>query len=112
MLQNVRVLAIDQLADDKKSDPTLAKAITVETNIAGAQKVSLASLVGTLSLTLRKAGDSAAMQTRRITIGDLIRPDEAVQPFMAAAPNTPSADLTVRVRRATEQKEYIVPREK
>jgi pilus assembly protein CpaB len=113
VLQNVRVLAIDQLVDNQVKDPSLAKTVTIETNIAGAQKVSLASLVGTLSLTLRSAGDTAPLQTRRVTLADLTRPEETSnQPtFMMSAPGA-SLDTTVRVRRAAEQKEYNVPREK
>jgi pilus assembly protein CpaB len=114
VLQNVRVLAIDQVADDHKTEPSIVKAVTIETNMTGAQKVSLASLVGTLSLTLRHAGDIASLQTRRITLGDLTRPEEtpAATPFMTSAPKSTNQDMTVRVMRATEQKEYIVPREK
>jgi pilus assembly protein CpaB len=115
VLQNVRVLAIDQVADDQKTDPAVVKAVTIETNTSGAQKVSLASLIGTLSLTLRHAGDAASLQTRRITIGDLTRPEDtpASQPFMTSAPKGPvNQDITVRVMRASEQKDYIVPREK
>lgn len=115
VLQSVRVLAIDQVADDQKTDPAIVKAVTIETNTTGAQKVSLASLVGTLSLTLRHGGDAAALQTRRITIGDLTRPEDipVSQPFMTSAPKGPiNQDITVRVMRASEQKDYIVPREK
>jgi pilus assembly protein CpaB len=114
VLQNVRVLAIDQVADDQKTEPSIVKAVTIETNMTGAQKVSLASLVGTLSLTLRHAGDVASLQTKRITLGDLSRPEEppAVVPFMTSAPVPTNQDMTVRVMRATEQKDYIVPREK
>ncbi len=58
VLQNAKVLAIDQLADDRAEKPSIAKAVTLEVDIAGAQKLSLASQIGTLSLALRKAGDS------------------------------------------------------
>ncbi|HKC32455.1 MAG TPA: Flp pilus assembly protein CpaB, partial [Xanthobacteraceae bacterium] len=57
VLKNTRVLAVDQLADERSDKPSVAKAVTLEVDLAGAQKLSLASQVGTLSLALRKAGD-------------------------------------------------------
>ena len=112
VLQNVRVLAIDQLADEKETKPTIAKGVTVETNMQGAQKLSLASLVGTLSLTLRRAGETAALATKRVTISDITRGDtpvDASKAFAASAPQ--SGDLTVHVTSGTDKKEYTVPRE-
>src|SRR5215471_16021356 len=61
VLQNVRVLAVDQVADERTDKPSVAKAVTLE----------LAATVGTLSLALRKAGEAAAAATRRITLSDL-----------------------------------------
>ncbi len=116
VLQNVRVLAIDQVADDQTKEPNVVKAVTIETNMGGAQKISLASLVGTLSLTLRKAGDTASLQTRRVTLTDLTRAEgSAPEPFIMSTPQQPPAagqDITVRVRGKGDPKEYVVPREK
>lgn len=117
VLQNVRILAIDQLADDKSDKPSLVKAVTIETDVAGAQKISLASLVGTMSLTLRRAGDISAAQTRRITLTDLTRSDESINKltsFMMSAQKEPppSQDTTVRVMLGGDKKEYVVPRAK
>ena len=58
VLQNARVLAIDQVADDRTDKPSVAKAVTVEVDIIGAQRLSLASQVGNPSLALRKAGEN------------------------------------------------------
>ena len=57
LLQNVKVLAVDQLADESADKPALVKAVTVEVGTADAQKLTLAGTVGTLALTLRSAGD-------------------------------------------------------
>ena len=62
VLQNVRVLAVDQVADERTDKPSLAKAITLEVEVTAAQKLALAATVGTLSLVLRKAGEAAADQ--------------------------------------------------
>jgi len=72
VLKNTRVLAVDQLADERSDKPSVAKAVTLEVDIAGAQKLSLASQVGTLSLALRKAGDQDSTASRPITLADLL----------------------------------------
>jgi pilus assembly protein CpaB len=71
VLQNTRVLAIDQIADERNDKPAVVKAVTLEVDTAGAQKLSLAASVGTLSLMLRRAGESAFEATRVITLSDL-----------------------------------------
>jgi pilus assembly protein CpaB len=71
ILQNVRVLAVDQFVDDKQELPKLARAVTVEVNTEQAQKLILASEVGRLSLILRQAGNSKPEQNRRVTAADL-----------------------------------------
>jgi pilus assembly protein CpaB len=72
VLKNVKVLAIDQLADERADKPSVAKAVTLEVDIAGAQKLALASQIGTLALALRKAGDVDPTPSRPITIADLM----------------------------------------
>ena len=62
VLQNVRVLAVDQVADERADKPSLAKAVTLEVEAIGAQKLALAATVGTLSLALRKAGEASVRQ--------------------------------------------------
>jgi pilus assembly protein CpaB len=77
VLQNTRVLAIDQIADDRNDKPAVVKAVTLEVDTAGAQKLSLAASVGTLSLMLRRAGESTVEATRVITLSDLAAGDVA-----------------------------------
>jgi len=71
VIQNARVLAIDQLADERADKPSVAKAVTLEVDVASGQKLALASTVGTLSLMLRKAGELAETMSRRVTLADL-----------------------------------------
>ena len=77
VLQNARVLAIDQVADDRTDKPSVAKAVTLEVDIIGAQRLSLASQVGSLSLALRKAGETDPMNTRLVTLADLLNTKQA-----------------------------------
>ena len=57
LLQNVRVIAIDQDAKGADGKPTLAKTATLEVDPVDAQKLALAQQVGQLSLVLRKPGE-------------------------------------------------------
>src|SRR5205085_8641957 len=101
VLQNTRVLAIDQLADERADKPAVVKAVTLEVDTVAAQKLTLASQVGTLSLALRKAGEAIAGDQRRISTEDLGR-DTAP----AAGPKRFS---TVTVVRGGKKEEYGVP---
>jgi pilus assembly protein CpaB len=71
LLQNVKVLAIDQLSNERQENPRVARAVTLELNMQQAQKVILAQGVGRLSLILRQAGRAIAESSRRVTIADL-----------------------------------------
>lgn len=72
LLQGVRVLAIDQLADEQHTDrPSVVKSVTFEVDTEEAQKLALGSQVGTLSLALRYAGAEQVERVRRITVTDL-----------------------------------------
>ena len=72
MLQNTRVLAVDQMADERADKPAVVKAVTLEVDETGGQKLALASMVGKLSLLLRKAGEIKDDQTRQISPLDLL----------------------------------------
>ena len=104
VLQNVKVLGIDQLADARAEKPTVAKAVTLEVDTISAQKLALASSAGNLSLMLRRAGDTAEVVSRRISITD-IGTRGAGQPTATAR----GSFTTVRVMRAEKNSEYSVP---
>jgi pilus assembly protein CpaB len=104
VLQNVRVLGIDQFADERMDKPSVVKAVTLEVDVVGAQKLSLAASVGTLSLMLRKAGEAESQYSRRITLGDLSGPSTPV-----AKERKNSSMATVAVRRGAAREEYSVP---
>lgn len=100
LLQDVRVLAIDQLAD-RKTQATPAKAVTVEVDTAEAQKLVLAASVGQLSLALRRAGWSQQMtDPQRIGIEDLLKTKAKAAPA--------SESPVVTVTRATDRTRYEV----
>jgi pilus assembly protein CpaB len=101
VLQNARVLAVDQTADERAAKATVAKSVTLEVSTVEAQKVWLASSVGNLSLLLRKAGETAQTKTRKITLNDLGGNETVSTDKVATA--------TVVVTRASATQEYTVP---
>jgi pilus assembly protein CpaB len=120
LLQQVKVLAVDQLASERQEQPTVAKAVTLEVTPEQAQKVLLATNIGKLSLILRQPGEKNVPLNRRITEGDLgagpVKPAAApvVAPRAAAPAPPPSPRLgttTVAVVRGTKREEYSVKRE-
>jgi pilus assembly protein CpaB len=101
VLQNAPVLAVDQISDERSAKAAVAKSITLEVSTIEAQKVWLASSVGNLSLLLRKAGETAEIKTRKITLKDL-GSNEPVN-------DEKGGTATVVVTRAAAKQEYTVP---
>jgi pilus assembly protein CpaB len=112
LLQNVRVLAVDQLADDRSEKPTLVKTVTIEVDTEQAQKLALATAVGQLSLALRSAGSTSPNRARRITTTDL-RSDLSLSRRVAklAGPSANGSSVNITVTRAVEREDYSVVRE-
>jgi pilus assembly protein CpaB len=71
LLQNVRVIAIDQQAKNADGSPKVAKTATLEVSPTDAQKLALAQEVGTLSLVLRKPGEQNNPVVETISMNDL-----------------------------------------
>jgi pilus assembly protein CpaB len=107
VIEDARVLAVDQMADDTTDKPAVVKAVTLEVDETDGQKLALASMVGTLSLLLRKAGDVAADDTRQVSVTDLGN---------SAAPHSSGGYVTIVVTRpsknSTSLDEYSVPVER
>jgi len=101
VVQNVRVLAVDQQADARTEKAAVVKAVTLEVSETDAQKLSLAAAVGTMSLLLRKAGETDETRPLRVTLTDLWK----------ASSQPSSRYVTVNVQRAMKQESYSVPAE-
>jgi pilus assembly protein CpaB len=108
MLQSIRVLGVDQEANDRKDKPTVAKAVTLEVSPDEAQMLTLGAQVGSLSLALRNHADETAVASRTITLADLTSgpAKPAAAPAVAKPhPHRPVADLgeiSVQVLRGIE----------
>lgn len=74
LIQYVKVLAIDQLVNERQDQPavaTVAKAVTLQVSPSQAQKILLAGNIGKLSLVLRQPGEARSAEAGRITDNDL-----------------------------------------
>lgn len=72
LLQNVKVLGIDQDLSEQSSAPSVVSTVTVEVSNEDAQKLHVAMDSGRLSLTLRRIGETDVSQERRITSKGLV----------------------------------------
>jgi pilus assembly protein CpaB len=107
IIQNVRVLAVDQLADQTTEKPVVVKAVTLEVDETGGQKLALAMQVGTLSLLLRKAGEVAEAATRQLTNADLAQGAARTEDARFA-----TIVVTRPTKEATTRDEFNVPVER
>lgn len=123
LLQHVRVLGIDQLADERSDKAAVVKAVTLEVGTEDAQKLVLASSVGTLSLILRPAGSNDTAAVGRVTTRHLgnqivvasVEPPPVVQEPAVEPPvirPAPSRDSVVGVTRAISRSLYTVSQER
>lgn len=91
IMQNVKVIAVDQFAGQDSNRARVARTATVEVALEDAQKLALAQQLGRISLSLRKIDESATpVKTKPIDIGDIV-PEAAAPP-----PAAPVKQLCVR----------------
>lgn len=125
LLQNIRVIAIDQDASDAKSDPRVGKTATLEVNQTDSQKLALAQQVGSLSLALKRPADGPRTMVETVGTEDL-RDNAYAGGFTGPSATGPAVyrrqqrlrittasrapSMTVEVVRGTESKSYEVGR--
>ncbi|TWJ07070.1 Flp pilus assembly protein CpaB [Altererythrobacter ishigakiensis] len=119
VLENVYVLAINQTANENATEPQVGQTATVQTDIVGAQKLTLARQVGSLSLVLRNVENQDVGGTRVVTRNDLgaaglyiperERGQQAATSGGTAAPRRPTGP-TMAIVRGTESQTYEVKR--
>lgn len=83
MMQNVRVVAVDQDPSESKTEPRLGKTVTLLVDQEGAQKLALAGTVGSLSLALRNAENQDAFMAQTVGTRDLGQADISASYYSA-----------------------------
>lgn len=82
ILQNIRIIGVDQKADELNDQANVAKTVTVEVTPEDGQKLALAQRAGTLSLSLRTLDAVVDKPLESIRLSDIIRDNKpiAVEP--------------------------------
>jgi pilus assembly protein CpaB len=78
LLRNARVLGVDQTVQDLDSKPKIGTTVTLEVELAQAEKLAMAPLLGTLSLALRSHALPDVPETETDTA---LMQDSEVSPF-------------------------------
>jgi len=71
LFENVRVLAVNQDANEAKDKPEVVQSVTIEISPVQSQKLALAQAVGTVSLVLRNPATEAAGPITTVHVTDL-----------------------------------------
>lgn len=106
ILQNVLVIATDQVANTESDRARVASTATVEVDPTEAQRLTLAQQVGRLTLTLRGAAQADLLEpeeTAPIRVGDLPDTPEALPAAPAPAPADPGVKVRVRKGGAVQE---------
>lgn len=118
LLQDVRVLAVDQAIEGQAEGPKIVDTVTVEVTIDQVQKLILAQRVGTITLTLRNATPNSEENLRPKTarIDDLTPAWESYKPKprvrkRAAAPEPKEEGPKVTVFRGIQETRESVVKE-
>jgi pilus assembly protein CpaB len=104
LLQNLKVLAINQNANDADNKTEVPSAVTFEVTPVQAQKLVLAQRLGSLSLTLRHVTNVAPEVPKTVTLRDLKVGEANLSP---GAPATPVKKTTIVVKTPKKKKEGL-----
>lgn len=104
ILQNIRVIGVDQESDEQTDQPVIARTVTVAVSPDQVQRLALAQRAGRLSLTLRSFDDTEDRTLTATRLNDLLV-DEA--PVVVEG-QEPLRSRVIRVRRGTDNIAEVV----
>jgi pilus assembly protein CpaB len=110
LIQNVKVIAIDQNAQTADGKPVVARTATLEVVPTDAQKLALGQQVGTLSLVLRKPGIEQDSTVRTVSLSDLRHSYYGAPPASPAVAVASRPRVTRAVQRRAPVRVVMVPR--
>ncbi|MDW4499970.1 Flp pilus assembly protein CpaB [Sulfitobacter sp. D35] len=99
ILQNIRVVGVDQSSDEQSDETAIARTVTVEVTPGEGQRLALAQKAGTLSLSLRTLEGAVDEPLESVRLADLMRE-------VSPVPETEKR-RTVRVRRGTGDVQFV-----
>lgn len=80
ILENVKVLAVDQTFEQEDDDPITVQSVTLLVTPEEAEKLALATDAGKLQLTLRNGADNSMAATSGIKLKELLGQEQAPKP--------------------------------
>ena len=99
ILNRVKVLAIDQIASEKATEPAVGGTATLQVEPFQAQQLAIASRLGTLSLVLRNVESLAVVEDQIVTARDVSQSRLYIparrEPRQAAAQQAPPTTIRV-----------------
>jgi len=102
ILQDVRVLAVDQKLEEVKSgEPELVNVVTLEVSPKQAEHLIYAAHEGRLQLALRGPGDDAEVETRSIGVADIMDNPKSAK-ATSKAPAVAYARSQIKIVRGTD----------
>ena len=107
ILRNIRVIAVDQRADEMSDGPALAATVTFEATSEQSQILALGQRAGTLSLALRDPDAPDTEPVERLRLSDLV-PDDPVVEDEAEEVAAPARKPTIVIRRGTAAEEITL----
>lgn len=119
IVQNVKVLAVDQTASSEKNEPVVVRAVTLEVTPDDAEKLALAAERGSIQLALRNPLDNRVAMRGAIPLPPAAKPAEVVAPPPAAPVakprprirvGPPAQDTSVTVIRGTTVAKEVAPK--
>lgn len=116
ILQNMKVLGIDQDANENRSAPSVVRAVTFEASTIDVQKLALATKIGTLSLALRGMADIESARTRTVQASDIsvsvgTGGPNSITPGFQSTSRSAAGFTNVKVYRGMARRTYRVQRE-
>lgn len=112
ILRNIRVVGVDQTADETSDRPDVATTVTLEVTAPQGQVLALAQRAGTLSLALRNPDEEDTLPLERLRLSDLVPepppPPPPTETAAAPVPPPPPPKSTIVVRRGTEAEEVTL----
>lgn len=97
VIQNVRVLGMDLIADPASTEKFPPKTATLEVSVLDAGKLAAAGEAGILSLSLRRSGSTDVADVRPMTLTEMLRSDR----WAGVSPASAAPARRVAVRRST-----------
>lgn len=109
ILTNARVLAVDQNDQEKSYKATVARTVTLEVTPEGAQKLNMASAMGSLSLALRRMGEKDTERDRNIPISTDVLDSKVIEHIYGEMKNDKAQANSVRVYNGSTIVDVPVP---